>query len=687
LSNKSRQPLVTTVKDRCRVCYTCVRECPAKAIRIVNGQAEIIAERCIGCGNCVRVCSQKAKKVVNSVVDVKKLLTSNDQVAAIIAPSFPAEFQELDYQEFVGMVRALGFKYVCEVGFGADLVARKTREFMADVNDKRYISTSCPAVFGYVKRYHPELIENLMPIVSPMVAMARAIREFYSKDLKIVFIGPCIAKKGEAYSDELEDEINEVLTFEELHFLFQHNSISREMKNRIDNATPSDFDPPRANRGNLFPIGRGLLEAANIQEDLMSGEVISANGRTNFKDAIIEFSSGQTSARFLDVLCCDGCIMGPGMTTDAPLFRRRTLVSDYVRKASKSRNPEKWIYFMEKFKDLDLSRKFSPMDQRIEDPEDAELRNILAQMGKYDEADELNCGACGYETCREHAKAIYKGLAEKEMCLPFTIERLHNTIEELGISNSELANTRQALIQSEKMASMGQLAAGIAHEINNPLGVVLMYSHLLSDELEDNTEMREDLHMIAEHADRAKKIVSGLLNFARQSKVNLKPVNIKDLIKDSLKSLQLPNSVDVKISHKIDDPLAELDRDQMIQVLTNIISNGLTAMHNEGVFSIETSGDHDWIHIKLSDTGAGIAKELLSKIFEPFFTTKELGKGTGLGLAITYGIIKMHRGDIKVESNTDPENGPTGTTFLLKLPRKKMEHIKQQINEETNERE
>ncbi|MBN1154788.1 4Fe-4S dicluster domain-containing protein [candidate division KSB1 bacterium] len=669
------QPLVTTVKDRCRVCYTCVRECPAKAIRIVNGQAEIIPERCIGCGNCVRVCSQKAKKVVNSVVDVKKLLESTDRVAAIIAPSFPAEFTEIEFRQFVGMVRALGFDYVCEVGFGADLVARKTREIMASVSDKQYISTPCPAVFGYVKRYHPELIDNLLPIVSPMIAMSRALKVLYGDNLKMVFIGPCIAKKGEANSNELDGEIDEVLTFEELHFLFEDYSITNNGDGSIDNPVPSDFDPPRAYRGNLFPIGRGLLEAASIEENLMTGEVISANGRNNFKDAIIEFSSGQTNARFLDVLCCDGCIMGPGMSTDAPLFRRRTLVSDYVRKVSKLRNPDKWIHYMEKFNDLDLSRTFSPMDQRLEDPDESKIREILARIGKYNEEDELNCGACGYDSCREHAKAIFKGLAESEMCLPYTIERLHRTIEELGISNTELANTREALIQSEKMASMGQLAAGIAHEINNPLGVVLMYSHLLNDELEKDSTMREDLQMIADHADRAKKIVSGLLNFARQSKVNLKPNDIRQLISASLDSLTIPDTVDVKINHQITDPIADIDKDQMIQVMTNIISNAITAMHDRGIINIKTEGDDEQVVISISDTGTGIPDEIVSKIFEPFFTTKELGKGTGLGLAITYGIIKMHRGDIKVKSNAYPDKGPTGTTFSIKLPRKRIQYI------------
>lgn len=663
MSQRYNLPVVTTIKDRCRVCYTCVRECPAKAIRIANGQAEVLAERCIGCGNCVRVCSQHAKKVVSSIPEVENILAADLKVAACIAPSFAAEFSEFSFRHLVGMVRQLGFDYVHEVGFGADLVARRTNEILAEPDDAHLISTSCPAVFGYVKRYHPDLIPNLATCVSPMVALARVLHVLHGAGLKIIFIGPCIAKKIEAYSSEVAGEVDEVLTFDELRQMFQEHNITPET------GTPVDFDPPFAGMGALFPIGRGLLEAAGINEDLVTGEVISASGRATFIDAVMEFSSGEAEARLLDVLCCDGCIMGPGMMTKAPYFKRRTLISRYLRERLNSFDREQWQAYMDEFKDLDLSREFSPYDQRITSPSNESIQKILAKMGKFAPQDELNCGACGYDTCREHAIAIHKGLAESEMCLPYTIERLHETVNELAVSNTELASTREALIQSEKMASMGQLSAGIAHEINNPLGVVLMYAHILQDEAESDSELRDDLGMIAEHADRAKKIVSGLLNFARQNKVNLKPVDVEKFIQDSLKSITVPANISVEFENKLNDPVAELDREQMIQVITNFVNNSITAMPEGGVLSLEAEGDSESIKITVKDTGTGISKEIVSKIFDPFFTTKRAGKGTGLGLAITYGIIKMHRGDLKIESNADPKNGPTGTTIITTLPR------------------
>ena len=659
------QPLIITRKDRCRVCYTCVRECPAKAIRIVDGQAEVIAERCIGCGNCVKVCSQKAKVVLSSIEEVYAILDSEKPVAALIAPSYPADFTDIDSVTFVGMVRQLGFTYVNEVGFGADLVAREMRRLMTETDDP-YISTPCPAVFGYIKRYHPELIGQLAPVVSPMIATARALKQLHGADLKTVFIGPCIAKMGEAYSDEVAGEIDEVLTFQELHRMFKEKNIDA---NAVE---PIDFDPPHAGLGSLFPIRRGLLEAAEIKEDLLTNKVVSANGKENFIDAIMEFGRGELNARLLDVLCCDGCIMGAGMTTKEPLYKRRTRVSNAVRSAMEKRNADELHHYMEKFRNLDLRRTFLPFDQRLPEPASTEVEEVLARMGKFKPEDELNCGACGYETCREHAKAILKGLAESEMCLPYTIEKLHNTIAELNQSYEKLDDTKAALAQAEKLASMGQLAAGIAHEVNNPLGVVLMYAHLLREECPPDSEMAEDIKMVVEQADRCKNIVSGLLDFARQSKVQHKAVNIVEMIENVLRIIKPPTGISLTVEKNVDDPIAEIDRDQMIQVITNLVNNSITAMPDGGNITVGCTGDDSKIVIFVKDTGTGIPKEHLSKIFEPFFTTKKVGQGTGLGLSIIYGIVKMHNGDIGVESNADPTKGPTGTTFRITLPRRRI---------------
>jgi signal transduction histidine kinase/iron only hydrogenase large subunit-like protein len=663
VKGSEKLPLVTTIKEQCRVCYTCVRDCPAKAIRIADGQAEVISERCIGCGNCVRVCTQKAKQVMSSTAEVEALLAGPAPVAACIAPSFPAEFTEVPYERLVGMVRALGFAYVNEVAFGADLVAGEYRKLLAETNGQRWIATTCPALVAYVERYHPTIVDRLAPIVSPMVALARALRRLHGGDLKVVFIGPCIAKKGEAVAEPVEDEVDAVITFTELRELFAAHELTTE------GAQPSEFDPPRAGAGALFPISRGILQAAAISEDLLTGDVIAADGRSSFVEAIKEFETGDLNARLLEVLCCHGCIMGSGMSTQEPLFSRRASVSQHVRRRTGALDLSQWRADMDAFADLNLRRTFAANDQRVPPPSDEELAGILARLGKLKPEDELNCGACGYDTCREHAIAIHRGLAETEMCLPYNIDQLRTTVQELALSHEQLANAQEALMQSEKLASMGQLAAGIAHEVNNPLGVVLMYAHLLLDEAGEDQALRGDLTMIAEQADRCKKIVSGLLNFARQTKVLAEATDLRELVERSLRSAPAPASIAIKVEADLEDPMADLDPNQVTQVLTNLFTNSYAAMPDGGTLTVRVEGDETDVRLIVADTGVGIPQENLNKIFEPFFTTKQIGKGTGLGLAVTYGIVKMHRGDIQVSSNADPAAGPTGTTFTVTLPR------------------
>ncbi len=655
MADQSQHIFVETIKERCRVCFTCVRECPATAIRIADGEAEILPERCIACGNCVKVCSQKAKQVHTDVPLVLDLLRSKEKIAAIVAPSFPAEMVNLDARALVGMLRAAGFDLVCEVAFGADLVARRYKELFEEPGSRRSIATTCPAVVQFVERYHPSLVRNLAPIVSPMVAQARVLKRIHGEDLRIVFLGPCIAKKAEAASADIADEVDIALTFQGMRQLFDLLGVE-PLK-----AGFSDFDPPHADLGRLFPIGRGMLQAAGIEEDLASEEVVAASGRKGFVAALREFQDGAMTAKLLESLACHGCIMGPGMTTHEPQFRRRYRVGYYVRRRRAEQNDSQQ-YTVEDFADLDLSRGFTANDQRLMPPSPDELRSILESMGKYGPADELNCGACGYATCREHATAIYKGLAETEMCLPYTIERLNETV-------TELADTQEALMHSEKLASMGQLAAGIAHEVNNPLGVVLMYSNLVLDELPDDSQLRGDLAMIAEQAERCKKIVAGLLGFARQNKVMLQPTSLDVLIDRSLAATALPEGVELVVQRAASSPSCRLDIDQMIQVLINLIGNACDAMTDGGRLAIATSDDPERVVIEISDTGCGIPQDNLKKIFDPFFTTKQIGRGTGLGLAVSYGIVKMHRGEIRVSSNDDPGAGPTGTTFRVSIPR------------------
>jgi len=657
MSQAVRKKLVYTIPDRCRVCYTCVRECPAKAIQIINGQAQVINKRCIGCGNCVKVCSQQAKDFIKLTNEVEQLLKQNKPVAALVAPSFPAEFSEINhYNQFVGMLRKLGFDYVCEVAFGADLVAKKFNELL-ERTDKSFISSDCPAIVYYIEHYHPELAKHLAPIVSPMVAMSRVVKEKYGNDLKIVFIGPCMAKKAES------NETDQELTFIELREMFDNFNITSE------SATPSEFDSPIGGKGAIFPVSRGLVQNLDAAEDINDGRIITAEGRTNFKEAIKEFEKGVIYQNLM-LLACDGCIMGPGTSSRGNnKYSRRLKVNSYVKHKLSELDTAQWKKNIERYEQLDLSQSFKDADRRMETPSNEEIQKVLASIGKYSEKDHLNCGACGYETCKEHAIAIVQGLAEHEMCLPYSIEKLHKSLNELRISNQQLNSAREALKQQEKLAHMGQLSAGIAHELNNPLGVIIMYSNILLDETDEDSDFYNDLKLIVQQSDRCKSIVSGLLNFARKNQVKFDQINIGELIHKSLESVIVKNNVELKIKNNLNNPMAYVDVEQMIQAISNLAKNGIEAMPDGGVLTISLDDSNDHVIIEVTDTGKGIKKENLDKVFEPFFTTKEIGKGTGLGLATIYGIVKMHKGKINVESNTEPDKGQTGTKFTINLPR------------------
>jgi len=363
--------------------------------------------------------------------------------------------------------------------------------------------------------------------------------------------------------------------------------------------------------------------------------------------------------------------MGPGLSKNGKQYNRRSLVSTYANTKMKNIDSEGWQKSFEEFADLDLSMRHKPEEPWIETLNEDDVNDILVKMGKRTKKDQLDCGACGYESCVEHAIAIKKGLAEVEMCLPYTIEKLHKSVKDLALSNEKLSSMRQALKQSEKLAHMGQLSAGIAHELNNPLGVVIMYSNILLEESTPEDPVREDLKLIVDQAGRCKKIVAGLLNFARKNQVNHQMVSIKDLVSQSLESLIIPPKVEIKMEDKTTNPEAMLDLEQMMQVLTNLIKNAIDAMPEGGKITIRMEDTLSDVIIVISDTGTGIREEDRAKIFEPFFTTKSIGQGTGLGLATAYGIVKMHKGQISAESNDDPAKGVTGTSFKIVLPRRK----------------
>jgi len=387
-------PLFTISHELCIKCYSCVRICPVKAIRVdVSSELpSIIPNRCIGCGSCYRTCAPHAITYRSSIENTKALLSSGDKVAAICDPTISGEFHDItDYRKFIEMIKQLGFTYVSEASFGVDLVAMKYKELFENFRGKYYITANCPSVVSFIEKYNPELIINLAPIVSPMVATAKIIRQKYGEKVRIVFIGPCIATKDEALKFEGDATIDAVLTFVELRQLFNDFNI------RESQVEFSEFDPPLGYKGSLYPISNGLLQAGEISEDLLTGSVITTEGRNNMLDAVKEFDSRiELIKRNFNVFYDEGCLMGPGTSPGGEKFLRRTLVTEYVDKRLVKFDKSVWDEEMALFATLDLSRQFFPDDQRLPVPDDDKIAEVLKMIDREGQMyNEVGCESCG----------------------------------------------------------------------------------------------------------------------------------------------------------------------------------------------------------------------------------------------------------------------------------------------------
>jgi two-component system NtrC family sensor kinase len=655
--------IVTTIPEKCKRCYTCVRDCPANAIKVEGGQAMVIEERCISCGNCVKVCAQKAKSIEDGKDAVKEMLLSGKRVFACLAPSFPAAFHPNKPKKVVGAVKTLGFSDVWEVAFGAELISVEYTELFKKSlrTGEAVISTPCPAIVSYIMKYMPSIAGSLAPIVSPMIAVARAIRYRYGSNNFIVFIGPCIAKKNEIRDTSVAGTVDAVLTYKELQSLFDEAHIE------INSAEETKFDSPPCTIGRSFPISGGLLKTAGLSTDILENNILITEGKNRVLPALKELAEGKSQAHFFDVLFCEGCINGPQMIDTGSVFARKQIIADFVNEQGRDVTQKEFLEALHEFRDLDLSRSFAFEAVSLPKPTEKQIFCALEKMKKRNPEDQLNCGACGYPTCRDKAIAVCQGLAEPEMCLPYLVEELEIALDQIKNSHQELLSAQQRLMQSERLASMGQISAGVAHEINNPLGTIILYSHMLLKEFQDKT-VKTDLSMIVNEATRCKNIVRGLLDFSRQSRVSKAPTDLGNLIYEVKKIMdQKPESSSVRISCEVaaDLPVIMVDEGQIKQMFVNLVQNSIDSIHAKGEVNIKARliEAENSVEILISDNGCGISQENISKLFTPFFTTKEISKGTGLGLAICYGIVKMHSGSISVESTKGK-----GTTFIIILP-------------------
>jgi len=639
--------IVYTDREKCKACYACIRCCPCKAIKVEEGLAQVIKERCIACGTCLQVCVPKAKQVESDIGVAWQLLGQYPNVIAILSSSFPAALLKCRAGQLVSALKKLGFSEVMEDSFGAELVGREYAQLISKDKKKPVLSSNCPAVVTYIEKYHPQLVGNLAPIVSPMIAMGRVIKQQYNPEAKVVFIGPCIAKKAESRDEKVAGVIDAVLTFAELKEMFTAKGITPETEGE------ESFSGPKPDLGRLFPLSKGLFRVARLPDDIVKNDTINAHGKDYVIKIMREFAGGEITARLINLHFCHGCIDGPVIDNELSSFRRKELVAKYAVSRADPAQTEKDI---QEYSGIDLSRKFTARGVGLPTPSEEEVQGVLKQIGKTEPMNQINCGACGYATCRELAISVCQGIAEVEMCWPYLLHTLRST--------------QEGLIQAEKLTSLGQMAAAVAHEINNPLAGVLVYTQLLAKKINSDKFTKEGaleyLSKMETELTRSTRLVRNLLDFARQSPPRFWEVDINEVINRSFElathSAKLQH---VQVLKELDPalPRVSADFDQLQQVCTNLIMNAIQAMPEGGTLTIRTSADDTQVKIEVQDTGVGISPENMRKLFTPFFTTKREVKGVGLGLAVSYGIVQRHKGRIEVQSKEGE-----GTTFTIYLP-------------------
>jgi iron only hydrogenase large subunit-like protein len=271
--------LIHLNQEKCTQCMLCVQVCPVRAIKLGRNQEfpEILHDRCTGCGSCLKACADDAITYHDSIPAVKDLLASDHKVAAVVDPSIAAEFPDItDYRKFAGMLRLLDFAWVSETAFAVEVIAEKYNNLLKDFKGKYYLSANCPTLVLHIEKYQPQLLKNLVPLLSPMCAMAMIMREEYGDDIKIVGVVPCISAKIEAARSEGKAKVDEVITFTELRTLFKGKDISESALEF------SDFDPPHGRHGSLYPIANGFVQVAGLNTNLLESKIRTAAGKQNF---------------------------------------------------------------------------------------------------------------------------------------------------------------------------------------------------------------------------------------------------------------------------------------------------------------------------------------------------------------------------------------------------------------------
>ena len=393
----------------CKNCYKCVRNCSVKAIKMIDDQAQIVEEKCIACGNCLLVCPQNARNIHSDLENVENAFQQGKKIIVSIAPSYIGVYDEP--YKLISVLKHLGAYLVEETAIGAEQVSKLYSEYIKTTKKSNAITTCCPTVNMMIQNYYPDLIKYLIPIDSPMVAHCKMIRKRHGSDAYIVFLGPCISKKCEAYGYQLSGVMDAVISFDEIDRLIESRNIS------ISKFEETHPDLEGNYTGKKYPLEQGILSGIkNIVENSKFAPA-TISGIDNLKKAFDALSNKEITNVLIEANSCEGgCIGGPAVPK-----KSRNIYVRKIRARNKIQNLKEKEYKNYSLEEKNLNNIRNFRNKQYIHPKftEEEIRNVLEQTGKHKKSDELNCGACGYDSCRDKAISVLEGLSHSQMCMPY----------------------------------------------------------------------------------------------------------------------------------------------------------------------------------------------------------------------------------------------------------------------------
>ena len=471
---------LTLKKSNCKNCYKCIRHCPVKAIRFSGNQAHIIGNECILCGQCFVVCPQNAKEIVDETEKAKVLLQSGDPVIVSLAPSFIANYEGVGINAMRKALKQLGFYDVEETAIGATIVKTEYERMLKEDERDVIITSCCHSINLLIQKHYPQALEYLADVVSPMQAHCKDIKSRFP-NAKTVFIGPCVAKKDEA--EHYEGIVDAVLTFEELTEWFKAENI--ELEKEMDNDICS--------RARFFPTTGGILKT--MAQDIPGYTYLALDGVENCIAALKDIIDGKIHKCFIEMSACVGsCVGGPVMEK----YHRSSAVKDYIAVSGYAGTKD---FEVSQPKANELKKNFGYIELRSQMPSDMEIQNVLRQMGKFKPSQELNCGSCGYNTCREKAIAIIQGKAEISMCLPFLKDKAESFSDAIvkNTPNGLIVLNEQLEVQQINDAARKMMNIRSANDIVGDQVVRILDPAVFMNVLRDKRNVRDERVYLAEY--------------------------------------------------------------------------------------------------------------------------------------------------------------------------------------------